>query len=227
MLTLRGLVAILLSVLLSLPATFGSPVPEPALGVLTRAYEAHLNSMPAFVGLSVFEGESISTEEEGKLGVRIGNVMLALSGNSSATLHRSTGGAHVDLGSGWLYFSSPANSSVEVHADEALLRPAKNKLTQAQVHIFTQQVLQISASHGDLVFSYKDESRIIPEGETYRIYLDSEPDTQKPAGGATPASTSEKKIAIFIVAGAAAGLTAWGVHDLIESSNGPESPAKP
>ncbi len=115
MISRRGLTAIVPSVFLSLPATLANPAPEPALGVLTRAYEVHLNSMSAYVGLSVFEGESISTEAEGRIGVRVGSVMLAFSGSSNLTLHRSAGGAHVDMGSGWLYFSSPANSTLEVH----------------------------------------------------------------------------------------------------------------
>jgi hypothetical protein len=225
----RGLLAALLCILISLPAAFATPTPEPALGVLTRASDAYLNAMPAFVGLSVFEGESVSTEAEGKLGVRIGSVMLALSANSSATLHRIAGGTHVDMESGWLYFSSPANSSVEVHAIAALLRPAKDQLTQAQIRIYTPHMLQVSAVHGDLLFTYQDESRIIPEGKTYQISLDSEGATQKPAGtaAANPPSMSRSKIAIFVASGAAAGLAAWGIHDLTESSNGPESPAKP
>jgi hypothetical protein len=98
----------------------------------------------------VFEGESISTEVEGKLGVPIGSAVLALSGNSSATLHRISGGTHVDLESGRLYFSSPANSSVAVHAIDALLRAAKNQTTQARVPSYTQQMLQVSAIRGDL-----------------------------------------------------------------------------
>ena len=137
MFSARALLAAVLCLLISFPTAFGTPVPEPVLGVLTRASDAYLNATPAFVGLSVFEGESISTEAGGKLGVRIGNVMLALSGNSSATLHRISEGTHVDMESGWLYFSSPANSSVEVHAIAALLRPAKKQLTQAQVRIYT------------------------------------------------------------------------------------------
>lgn len=35
------------------------------------------------------------------------------------------------------------------------------------------------------------------------------------------------KVAYFILAGAGAGLAAWGIHDLIQSHNGVESPAKP
>lgn len=224
---LRGLVAALLSFLLSLPAASGNATPDPPVGVLTRAYEAHLNEMPAFAGLSVFEGERLSTESQGKLGVRIGNEVFAFSGNSSATLHRIAGGAHVDMSAGWLFFSSPADSTMEVHAAEALVSPAKNQLTQARIQIYAPQVLQVAAMRGDLMFTYKDESRIIPEGETYRIYLDYESESQKPAGAGTPAATAGKKVAIFILTGAVVGLTAWGIHELIESKNGPESPAKP
>src|SRR6266481_1302472 len=42
------------------------------LGILTMAYGAHLNASAAFAGVSVFDGESVSTEPEGKLSRRIG-----------------------------------------------------------------------------------------------------------------------------------------------------------
>jgi hypothetical protein len=136
--------------------------------------------------------------------------VFALSGNRSATPHRISGGTHVDLESERLYFSSPANSSFAVHAIDALLRAAKNQLTQARVRRDTQQMLQLSAVRGDLVLMDRDESRIIPENKTYQISLDSEGETQKPAGtaGANPSSMSRSKIVILVGAGAAGGLAA-------------------
>ncbi len=55
----RSLLATLVSLSHWLPAAFGAPTADTALGVLTRAYEVPLNSMPAFAfaGLSVFEGK--------------------------------------------------------------------------------------------------------------------------------------------------------------------------
>jgi hypothetical protein len=90
-------------------------------------------------------------------------------------------------------------------------------------------MLQVCAIRGDPVFTYRDESRIIPENKTYQISLDSEGETQKPVGtaGANRLSMPRSKIVILVGAGAAGGLAAWGIHELIESSNGPESPAKP
>lgn len=203
----RAWLAAFLCILISFPTAIATPTPD---GVLTRASDAHLTALPAFVGRSVFEGESIATEVEGKLGVPIGSAVSALSGNGSATLHRISGGTHVDLESGRLYFSSPANSSVAVHPIDALLRVAKNQPTQARVRSYTQQMLQVSAIRGDLVLTYRDESRIILENKTYQISLDSEGETQKSAGtaGANPWSMPRGKIVILVGAGAAGGLAA-------------------
>jgi hypothetical protein len=228
MLSFRGLVAMLLILSLCDPLVLGKPGADPPLGILTRAYAAHLNDLPAFPGLSVFDDERLSTEASGKLGLRVGGTALTLSSNTASTLHRINGGLHVDMTSGSLFFASPENAIVEVHAEGALLRPAKNQLTQAEVWIFAAPVLQVTALRGDLALSYREEFRVIPEGETYRVYLDSPSDSQNPAGSRAPPARLSRKVVIFIIAGGAAvGLTAWGIHELIESSNGPESPAKP
>lgn len=61
---------------------------NPPLGILTRAYEAQINSAEAYPGLSVFEEEALSTAADGKLGVRVGAANLALSLGARATLQR-------------------------------------------------------------------------------------------------------------------------------------------
>src|SRR5882762_4281389 len=58
------------------------------LGILTMAYGAHLNASAAFAGVSVFDGESVSTEPEGKLSMRIGGSVITLAEQSAATLQR-------------------------------------------------------------------------------------------------------------------------------------------
>jgi hypothetical protein len=118
---------------------------------------------------------------------------------------------------------------LEVHAIDALLRPANNQPTQARVRIYTRQALQVSAIRGHLLLTYRDESRIIPEGRTCQINLDPESAAQKPAGsgGLNSSSLSRSKIAIFVAAGVVGDLAAWGIHELSQSSSGPEGPAKP
>ena len=201
------------------------------LGILMLAYGAHLNASDAFAGLSVFEGERLSTDADGKIGVRIGASVITLAEQSDATLQRAGDGAHVDLEGGSMYLWSAESNPLEIHAQGGLLRPHGGHQVQAQVLMFGPKILQITTRQGSVDFLYGKEFRVLPEGQTYRIYLESEDD---PRGTTDAGNGTEKaglstgtKVAYFIVAGAGAGLAAWGIHDLIQFHNGVESPAKP
>ena len=230
MFALRGVLAMSLAVSLcsyNLPLYAGGK----PLGILTLAYGAHLNASEAFAGLSVFDGESLSTDAEGKLSARIGGSVITLVGQSAASLQRSGDGTHIDLDAGAIYIWSTESNPLEVHSEGALLRPHGGHQVQVQVLVFAPKVLQITTRQGGVDFWYGKEFRSLPEGQTYRIYLESEdgPGTPPPAGSGTDKAglSAGTKVAYFILAGVGMGLAAWGIHDLIESHNGVESPAKP
>jgi len=197
------------------------------LGILTQAYEAHLNDAAAAPGLSLFDGEDVSTEADGRLSVRVGLATVSLAGSSGATLHGMGGGAHVDLNAGTVAFRTPENVIVEVHAEEAFLRPEKNQLTQAEVTILSPKVLVVRVRQGDIAFRYREEFQVLPEGETYRIYLDSpgEPQETTVVGGQKPSRL--RKVSYYIMGTSGAALTAWGANEFVHSSRYVESPAKP
>ena len=227
---LRGVLALSLGVSLfayKLPVYAGGK----PLGILTLAYGAHLNASDAFAGLSVFDGERVSTDAGGKLGVRIGASVITLVERSAATLQRAGDGVHMDLDAGSVFVWSAESSPLEVHVEGALLRPHGSHQMQAQVLMFAPKILQISTRQGGVDFSYGKEFRVLPEGQTYRIYLESEDDPRSAAdagdGTQKAGMSTGSKVAYFILGGVGAGLAAWGIHDLIQSNNGVESPAKP
>jgi hypothetical protein len=201
------------------------------LGILTLAYGAHLNTSDAYAGLSVFDGEDLSTDPEGKLSARIGNSVITLTERSAATLQRNGEGAHVDLEAGSVYVWSAESNPLEAHVEGAVLRPHGAHQTQAQILLFAPKILQVTTRQGSLDFSYGKEFRVLPEGQTYRIYLESDAAPQQVAGAGSDAQKSGlsagTKVAYFILAGVGTGLAAWGIHDLIESHSRAESPAKP
>jgi len=227
MFSLRRAQALLLCASLCLYPSLCGAGPKAPLGILTLAYDAHLNEAAAFPGLSVFEGEDLSTEPEGRVGVRVGRATVWLAGSSGATLHGIDGGAHVDLTAGTVSFGSPENAIVEIHADEAFLRPEKNRLTQAEVTILGPSVLQVRAQRGDLAFRYREEFQVLPEGATYRIYLDSPAEPQGTGGSGAQKSHRLRKVSYFVVTAAGGVLAGWGIDELRRSGGGMESPAKP
>lgn len=235
--SLRGFLAVSLSFLLC-----GLTPPLQAggkpLGLLTLAYGARLNSAEAFAGLSVFPGEEMATETDGKAMVRIGGSVATLAGDSSMTLEPNGDGAHVDLEAGSVFVSSTQKNPLEVHAEDALLRPHGVQDVQARVLVYAPKVLQVTTRVGSLDFSYHGEFRVLPEGQTFRIYLESDaaPEAQGPAGAGSGNSSGQMqtagvstgtKVAYFIVAGVGTGLAAWAINDVIQSNDSVESPAKP
>jgi len=151
MFVLRGVLAVSLVVSLcayNLPLYAGGK----PLGILTLAYGAHLNASDAFAGLSVFDGESLSTDAEGKLSARIGGSIITLVKQSAASLQRSGDGAHIDLDAGSIYVWSAERNPLEVHAEGALLRPHGGHQVQVQVLVFAPKALQITTRQGVLIF---------------------------------------------------------------------------
>lgn len=224
---LRSFLAAVLSISL---AGFEFPAgraAHPPIGILTLANRAYLNEAAAFPGLSVFEGEVLSTGPGGQMGIRAGHSTLTLAAKTEATLVSIPGGVHVDLSAGSIHFSSEQNEWVEVHAEEALLRPESNQPTQASVSILVPKVLQITTKHGGLTFSYRQEFRNLPEGETYRIYLDAPGEAGSDAGVSVQKAGIPGKVAYFIVGAGVAGVAAWGVREALSPGNNPISPAKP
>jgi hypothetical protein len=227
---LRGVLALSLCVSLCvyyIPAYAGGK----PLGILTMAYGAHLNASNAFAGSSVFAGERVSTDPEGKLTVRIGSSAITLAERSAATLQRSGEGAHVDVDAGAVYLWSAESNPLEAHAEGATLRAHGNHNVQAQILMFEPRVLEVTTRQGSIDFSYGKELRVLPEGQTYRIRLESEDDPRERSEPRLdphkPPMPRDVKVTYFILAGAGTGLAAWGIHNLIQSNSGVESPAKP
>jgi hypothetical protein len=66
----------------------------------------------------------------------------------------------------------------------------------------------------------------LPDGQTYRIYLDApaEPQVDEIAGSQKPIVG---KVAYFILGGAGGGGAAWGIQAIVNAQSLPISPAKP
>jgi hypothetical protein len=133
------------------------------------------------------------------------------------------------MNAGSLYFSTAENDAADVHGEEAMLRSDSGQPTQARITIFAPKVLvlQVSTVHGGLNFSYREEFRNLPEGQTYRIYLDAPAEPQMAAGSGGAKSSITGKVAYFILGAALGSIAVWQIHDHTSSGSARESPWKP
>jgi len=196
------------------------------LGVVTESFKGHVGSAPVSAGATIYPGDRLSTEPDGRVWLRSNATQLALSGHSTATLQGQPGALSVNLLDGTLSFSTLHDGAIEVAALGADIRPAADAPANAEITIAGPNSLRIFARRGALKFSYGGESEIIAEGLRVRIVLDPS-DPQKPSGvgsGPTPPELKKhRRFLIFLlVGGGAAAAAVWAV-----TRQQQESPDKP
>lgn len=179
---LRQLLAGLLSLALLSTPLWGAPVP--ALGVVLLADQAQLSAAGAAAGATIFDGDKLSTESKGSLRVRAGLAQLQLLGGSEATLNQTATGVNATLTRGTLAVAAPSADAVEMHASEARIRLHGDGAVRAQVTLVNPKELLVSAQRGTLEISVDDQTEIIPESTSYRVFIDP---PLTPSAKATPA----------------------------------------
>ena len=174
----------------------------------------------ASAGSTIYEGDRLSTDDGGVLRISSPGLTLHLSGQSLVILRHPEspeGGIVAELASGTLVFSSARTANIVVVTGDALIHPATNASTMAQIRVVNRKELRISAQRGATEFSYHGESETIPEGKTYRVLLDP---SETDAGAALGSPTKHHKFLLLEI-GIAAGIA---IPMLIRAFESPDNP---
>jgi hypothetical protein len=167
------LVASLVAGLCNLPLPASSEKP---LGVIAQAERAHLDNANASTGASVYVGDAFDTEIGGTLRLRLGTGQFYLLASSAATLAQNSSGAMLTLTYGTAGFSSVASEQLQLGTPAGTVRGAQGKPAYGQVTIKSPNELVVSAFRGELLLDNEGEFHSIPEGKSYRVTIDSDPE---------------------------------------------------
>lgn len=224
---LRQLLAGLLSLALLSTPLWGAPVP--ALGVVLLADQAQLRSVGAAAGATIFDGDRLATDTKGLLRVRAGAAQLQLLSASAATLNQTATGVSATLTMGTLAAAAPNAGALEMHVSEALIRLHGDGAMQAQVTLVSAKELLVSAQRGALEITVGEQTEIIPEATSYRVFIDPAPAAtatakamprpQRPTGGGARSAGRSRFILLALIVTAAATILA--VDEALESPADP------
>lgn len=190
-------------------AAYSTPAGVRSLGVIVYAENAAVGEGTASVGTTLYEGDRLTTDEDGELALRSGAMMLKLQAQSSITLRAgdlSGKSTLVELGAGTVIFSTARAGAAEIHAGAAVIVPVNDEPTVAQIRSVDPKELRVFAQRGSLNFSYRGESAEITEGSCYRVLLD--PEDHDPAGsaaGGKKAGHAHKSFLLIAIAAGTAG----------------------
>jgi hypothetical protein len=221
----RSLLALVLSVVFVISPAFGAPVS--GLGTVVYADRANVGSAAASSGSTVFGGDKLFTSPNGSLQVRAGAARFLLSGSSSAILLQEDASAAAILTSGSATFSTGNANAFALHVFTAVIRANSNEPTIGQVTVLARNEMTVKSTRGELACTVDGETRVIHEGESFRVVMDDAAAAQEPAGnggkngsGRSPRRAGKSKAVYFIV-GAVAVLTVFALHEALESPDRP------
>jgi hypothetical protein len=219
--TLAAMVVFLLSGI-PLPAGPARAANLLPLGVVTQASGAHFNAARVSAGATIYDGDGLSTDPDGALQFRAPDALLYLPGASAVTLRGVTNGNQAQLQLGTVVLSTAKAAAMEILADEALIRPAADGPTVAQVTVIGPKELQISVRRGALQFAYAGETEKLAEGVSYRVLLDEPASPSPPQPQHTPAKAGRegKKFKIIVIV-LVSWATEWAIHEVFESPDRP------
>ncbi|GAC1666688.1 MAG: hypothetical protein NVS9B4_22450 [Candidatus Acidiferrum sp.] len=230
----RGVIAVFLSAILWSTPVWGAP-PNP-LGTVISADRARLGNTSVTSGTTVFGGDTLITEQAGKVQIRAGAARLALSPSSTATLGSEQGVPTATLTAGTAVFSSASANSFALRVATAVIRPLNAQPAVGQVSVIGPKELVVRSNRGSLTITVMDDIRVISEGEAYRVVLDpSESAMAAAAQGARGAGTNDfsgtvsnrspkragKSRFIWFAIGISAFVTFWAIHEALESGERP------
>ena len=207
----RTLAAMLVFVLTSIPL-FGQLV---SLGVVTQSSGGHINNTAASVGTTIFNGDRLSTDSNGALGLRSGSVQLVLPGDSAILVNQDGSNLAATLQQGSVAFTVESGGAFRLNAADVRVRPQSTALTVGQMTLENCAVVVTSRVQALEVTAGK-ETKIVAEGQSYRVAIEGACENRS---GRPPLTAAHSRFLLIpIILG---GITLPIVHEAFESPDRP------
>jgi hypothetical protein len=156
------------------------------VGTVTTADRALVGTAAASTGTTVFGGDQITTDSNGSVQIRAGGARFLLSGASSALLGDETGIPNATLYRGTALFSTANAKAFLLRAAQAEIRPASDSPTVAQVSILGARELLVRSKRGAISITFEGETKVLPEGSSYKVVLQGDEDAIPSAAAQPP-----------------------------------------
>lgn len=186
-----------------------------SLGVVTQSSLGHLNNAIASVGSTIYNGDRLSTEAGGTLGVRSGSVRLVLPENSAVFVGQEGSILIASLQQGSVAFTVESGGVVRLTAADVRVRPQSSALTAGQMTLENCAVVVTSRVQALEVTAGK-ETKVVEAGQSYRVSLDTGCGKQPNKGPLAPAHSR-----FFLIPVIVGGITLPAIQEAFESPDRP------
>jgi hypothetical protein len=140
------------------------------LGMVTKMLSAQIGSSASSEGTTIFSGDYLSTNADGVLQVRVGNLTLELKGSSAAHIFHANYGVVVALNRGSLVYNKPSGPpNVVIVASDVRITPVVSLAGTGSVSVEDPCNLLIQSQRGQVYVQVGSESQLVEEGKAFRV----------------------------------------------------------
>jgi hypothetical protein len=203
---------------------WGATPPSP-WGVVVASNRARISDSNAAIGASVYDTDQLATEGPGSLQVRSNNAQLYLAGDTDATVMATGPTPCASLLFGTAMFSTGRGASFGLCFGDARVYPQSAAPVAGQVTVVSPKELLVSSRRGSLTVTVGDETQIVPEGKSYRVFLDTPAGPEDapgpgPGGHKTLGAIKRARFLMVVSAGTAI-ITGFAIDEVLESPDMP------
>jgi len=139
-------------------------------GVVTVTSKATLGNQAVSVGSTVYSGDLLKTEDDGRLNVQAGTVQIALGPNSSIRLFRSANRVIVEVERGSIaYTAKGTNEDLTIFALDVRAVPKTGVPASGRVDVVSRCEVIVTASHSSVDVTSGRETKTIEETKSSRV----------------------------------------------------------
>jgi len=146
------------------------PAENTPLGMVTKSMSAHIGSSASSEGATIYSGDYLSTDPDGALQVRVGNLSIDLKGGSSAHIFRATYGVVMALNRGTLAYNKPSGQpNVVIVASDVRITPVVSVASSGSVSVSDPCNLLIQSQRGQIYVQVGSQSQMVEQGKAFRV----------------------------------------------------------
>ena len=147
-----------------------APAENTPLGMVTKSMSAHIGSSASSEGATIYSGDYLSTDPDGALQVRVGNLSIDLKGGSSAHIFRATYGVVIALNRGTLAYNRPSGQpNVVIVASDVRITPVVSVASSGSVSVDDPCNLLIQSHRGQIYVQVGSQSQMVEQGKAFRV----------------------------------------------------------
>jgi hypothetical protein len=172
--------AITLCLVLSANPALAAPNVAAPVGVVMIGQGAQVSQITAQNGSSLYVGDTLTTDANGSMRVRLGASQLMLGPGTVVKLVEAAHGVSLNLQHGVVRFSA-AGSPMELRALAAIVHPEED--ASGQLSIVGPSEFQIGSTKGNLDVDIDGTDKVVAESTAYDVTLEPVPGDPQTAGG--------------------------------------------